>query len=512
MKLKEFSLITLLTLLSPLIFGYYFGVLDHDHYLPYLNKLLNPYLYLNDYYFSQPHFSYSPFNYFVVAISKITHLNLAWTHLLIYLFSLWLLYLSIYMLVKTLYKKSSIATTAVILFLLPKWAAQIGYMTHHFYFVSRDLSLGLSLLALNFILTKNSKVSALLLLLAALVNPLIPVPVGLLWLVTLSTNLNFVVLFNPQWMTILKKRGIYSFPHLWKWTGWGNLGLFLSLLATSWLALKQKIFGNYLKLIKQFLFICTGLFIFHLFITAIIPVPSLVQLQLLRSLNYILIISLIAFSAALNSLWHKSSFLVQLTAISALISIYLWNDHLTGWHFLGILILPILLVLKPKLKNKSINLPSLSLFVLILVFTHLLVKLFILKPQVNLPYYIYYPNPLINLDKYQNSFDLQTWAKNNTNVNDVFLVPPNLPGFRSFSERSIVADLKDGGVIFYSPEYAQTWQQRINDLTNYQQFNSSDFYSLLKTYSFNYLVVSNQHQSLDMIQVYSNPGFKVYKM
>jgi hypothetical protein len=157
-------------------------------------------------------------------------------------------------------------------------------------------------------------------------------------------------------------------------------------------------------------------------------------------------------------------------------------------------------------------LPPLSLFVLILVFTHLLVKLFILKPQINLPYYIYYPNPLINLDKYQNSFDLQTWAKNNTNVNDVFLVPPNLPGFRSFSERSIVADSKDGGVSFYSPEYAQTWQQRINDLKNYRQFNSSDYYNLLKTYSFNYLVVSSQHQSLDMTQVYSNPGFKVYKM
>ena len=185
MKLKHYLIVSLFTGLSPLIYGYYFGVIDHHHYLPYLNKILNPSLYPTDYYFSQPHFSYSPFNYLIAKFSQITQLNLAWTHLILYFLSLWLLYYAVYRLSLTIYKKTIVSLTALTLFILPKWAAQIGYLTHHFYFVSRDLSLGLSLIALNFILTKNWLKSALLLAIASIINPSISLPVGLFWLLRL---------------------------------------------------------------------------------------------------------------------------------------------------------------------------------------------------------------------------------------------------------------------------------------------------------------------------------------
>ena len=517
MKLKDYLIISLFTLVSPLIYGYYFGVIDHHHYLPYLNKILNPALYPADYYFSQPHFSYSPFNYFIVKFSQLTHLNLGWTHLVLYLVSLWLLYFAIYRLSSVIFKKSIVSITALTLFLLPKWAAQIGYLTHHFYFVSRDLSLALSLIALSFIISSNWLKSAALLALATLVNPSISLPVGLFWLVRFllslkkSKQFSFLPVIQKDWLTVLQNRGTYSFPHLWKWTGWGNLFLFFSLLGTSYLVFQRKLFGKYFKPLTQFLALCLFLFVFHFVIATIIPIPKLIQLQLLRALNYIFILSLISFAAALHQSYHSKQLLVKLASLLALVGVSLWGDHLTGWHFLAILTLPFIIILKPKLKT-SFKLPSFRLIVFGLVALHLLTKLLIIKPQIKLPFYFHYPNSLVNLDQYQSSYTLQVWAKQNTLVDSVFLIPPNLPGFRSFSERSIVADLKDGGVTFYSPIYAQDWHQRMNDLKNYRQLNLTDFRNLKTKYFFNYIVVKANHQPIDLPLVFKNLEFKVYKI
>jgi hypothetical protein len=518
MKLKDYLLISLVTILSPLIYGYYFGVIDHHHYLPYLNKILNSSLYPTDYFFSQPHFSYSPFNYFITGLSQLTNLNLAWIHLILYFICLWLLYYSVYRLSFTFYQKTSTSLLALTLFLLPKWAAQIGYLTHHFYFVSRDLSLAVALIALSFILKNQWLKSVLLLALAAIINPSIPIPVGLFWLLRLllkTSQSRFVAIVpigQKNWLNILQNRGTYSFPHLWKWTGWGNLGLFFSLLVTSFLVLNKKIFNQYFKEILQFIGLCLSLFVFHFIISAIIPIPELIQLQLLRALNYIFILSLISFAASLNQLFDSKSIIIQLTAILAYVGVYFWGDHLTVWHFMAILILPLTILLKPKPSFKFHFRISPYVITTTLIGTSLLIKLLIIKPQINLPYFIYYPNSLINLSQYKASFDLQSWAKHNTTVDSVFLIPPNLPGFRSFSERSIVADLKDGGVIFYSPDYANDWQQRMVDLQSYRDFNLDDFIKLSTKYPFNYLVVTQKHQPIELPIVFQNQEFKIYQI
>ena len=131
MNKKSFFITVFFAIISPLIHGYYYNVLDHHHYLPYLNKLLNPSLYVNDYYFSQPHFKYTLFNHLIVFIKKTTNLSFAWIHLIIFIFSLWLLYYAIYRLSFLLFKNRSISTLSMALFLLPKWAGS-GYQTHRF--------------------------------------------------------------------------------------------------------------------------------------------------------------------------------------------------------------------------------------------------------------------------------------------------------------------------------------------------------------------------------------------
>jgi hypothetical protein len=520
MKLKDYLIVTLLTLISPFIHGYYFGFIDQDFYLPYLNKILNPALYQNDYMFSQGHWAYSPFNYFIVFLKKITGLDLAGTDFLLFIITLWLLYLAIYSLTKTIYKKHEIAFLAVFLFIVPKWAAQIGHMTHQYYFVSRDLSLALSLLALNYLLRRRFISSFLLILVATFTNLSIPVPVGLLWVWLWLKKQKKFPLFafinlgqNQAWLEILRERGTYSFPHLWRWTSWGNFGLFLSLLGTSWLVLKDKLFSKYAYEMKLFLKICAGVFLFNFVITAIVPIIGLIQLQLVRTVNFIFIIALITFAAASYQLISFGPRLVKLAGLLAVTGIYFWGDHLTGWHFVIIWTLPALLILFPRLlKLKSQRFSHLSLFLILVLLVNLFIKLIIIKPQVFWPYYWHYPNVSISVTDFPNWLAIQVWAKQNTPPETVFLTPPSLHGFRSFSQRSIIGDLKDGAVVFYTWEYTKLWQDKMVTLKNYTQFRESDFIKIQQQYPFQYLIVASSHPALNFPLVYRNSDFFIYKI
>jgi len=509
MKLKDYLLITFLTLISPFIYGYYFGILDHDHKLPYINKLINPALYPNDYYFSQPQSTYSVFNYLVVFFQKLTNLSLPWLYLLLYLATLWLLLLAIYRLTYFIYKNKTISLLAVSFFFLPKWAAQIGYQTHQFYFVTRDLSLAFSLLVLTLILAQKKYLAGFWIIIAFIVNPLIPLPVAVFWLVHFIKLPLFA--FNSAWITSLKQRGTYSFPHLWRWTGWGNLVLFLSLLLIPFKFLKSKTFNQHTKTLKQFIFICLSLFLLQLFI-GIMPLPVLVQFQFLRAINFIFILSLIAFASFIYKIINSQSRLISLLAITAALAVYFWNLHLTIWHFILIWSLPAAILLYPK-KLKLIPAKlRLNSAILVLISLHAVYQLLVAKPQLDLPFYLRYQNPLVDVSDYSDWLAVQTWAKNHTPITAVLLTPPDRSGFRSFSQRSIVADAKDGGNIFYSQDFAEVWQQRINNLQSFDSFNLKGFQILKQKYPFDYLVLDNQHQLSELEPIYQNQSFAVYQL
>lgn len=511
MKRIDYLIITVLTLISPLLYGYYFGVLDHHHYLPYINKLLDPELYTSDYYFSQPHYLYSLFNWVIAGLSRWLNMSLSWVFLIVYLASLWLLNLAVYYLALTLFCQRTVSYLALGFWLLPKWAAQIGYLTHQFYFVSRDLSLGLALLALSFIIQGKFTISAWWVLIAALVNPTIAVPVAILWVwLWLKKRPIFPAV---AWMELMQKRGTYSFPLNWSWTGWGNMALFLSLLVFAAAVLKQKWLGFGRRVVWPFLIICGGLFVVHIVFSGMMPVPWLIQFQLLRSVNYIFVIALIVFAAAVHNLWIKGSWRLQLAIISSLAGVYFWGDHLTGWHFLAIWLLPAMWWLESKLKRDIRRFKvNLDLILTAIIGLHLVVNLFFIKPKVRLPDYWHYPGPLIEMEDYGDWLSVQLWVKNNTVKESIFLTPPNLSGFRSFSQRSIVADNKDGGLIFYSPEYAAQWQNRVEKLRGYNRFGEKDFLSISQDYPFDYLVVSSSHQPLNWKIVYRNPSFLIYQL
>lgn len=61
---------------------------------------------------------------------------------------------------------------------------------------------------------------------------------------------------------------------------------------------------------------------------------------------------------------------------------------------------------------------------------------------------------------------VQEWAKQNSALEDLFIVPPLLKteGFRVESERSSYGDWKDGTAMFFNPAYGYEWYERMKRL------------------------------------------------
>lgn len=59
---------------------------------------------------------------------------------------------------------------------------------------------------------------------------------------------------------------------------------------------------------------------------------------------------------------------------------------------------------------------------------------------------------------------VQDWARENTPRQAIFLTPPQLTGFRTFSERGVVGEWKDGTQQFFSNAYGYVWWERMRAL------------------------------------------------
>ncbi len=536
--------IFLVTLLSLVINGYYFNIIDHAFYLTYLNKIENSSLYLGDYLFSQAHLNYSLFNNFTVFMKKLFHIDYAWLYLLFFLISLFLSYYALFLLTSKFTKGNKAPFLAIIFFLAPKWVASVGHFTHARLFMPRDLALALALLTINFLLEKNFLISTPLLILCLIINPPIVPPLLLFYIYILvkKLKLSFKKLFfssliilsllvsilpnhlqklvegNPmdmEWFQIMQKRGSYSFPLLWRYTGWGNLFLFVSIMIFSILFFKRKLFGKYQKSVLSFLLISVLFFLLHTAFSSILPLPFLIQFQLLRSLTFITVFSLISFAIFLESSLEQKNNLYKIIAIAATLCVYLWGDHLTLWHFL-ILGFFIEFSFFPKKNSLKIPFPSLKInfpfLLLLFISLHGFLIIYLKKPAINLPYYLATPSfyTKLNEEKYCSWMETQLWAKNNTSPKSIFLTPPYLQGFRVFSQRTIVGESKDGGVIFYSVKYAKEWKKRMADLFEYFTNQEENILLLQKKYQFSYLAVEKDKFNLPFPKVFENSLYIIY--
>ena len=105
----------------------------------------------------------------------------------------------------------------------------------------------------------------------------------------------------------------------------------------------------------------------------------------------------------------------------------------------------------------------------------------------------------------------QIWAKNNTELDDVFITPPRLSGFRVFSQRSVVAEGRDGTLAFYDDGFAIKWRQRIQELSKIETLTTIEIEEIAQKYNAAYLVVP-KNINFQFNEVYENSEFRIYSL
>jgi hypothetical protein len=116
--------------------------------------------------------------------------------------------------------------------------------------------------------------------------------------------------------------------------------------------------------------------------------------------------------------------------------------------------------------------------------------------------------------------DVQMWAAAHTSPTARFATDPDEKGFRLFSGRSPVVEVKDGASAMFSRAYALEWDRRVQAMaeagvvdpdeeTELTEFSVEGLESLHRLYPFEY-VVGREPQDLPWPEVYRNQVFIVY--
>jgi hypothetical protein len=112
------------------------------------------------------------------------------------------------------------------------------------------------------------------------------------------------------------------------------------------------------------------------------------------------------------------------------------------------------------------------------------------------------------------------WTEAHTSPVARFATDPDEKGFRVFSERSPIVEVKDGASAMFSRTYAMEWDGRVQAMaaagvvdpdnkTELTSFSVEGLEALHQLYPFDY-VVGQQPQNLPWPEVYRNQVFVVY--
>jgi hypothetical protein len=309
----------------------------------------------------------------------------------------------------------------------------------------------------------------------------------------------------------------------------------------------------------------TGLLIFSFVFSYIIPVRFIVDLNLIRNAQYLLFI-LVCYTALLvvKTLQEKPIFIGVLTVpafallrfgdtigclaviiifcllaysstpkkalqlisiLGIVLMVFLIGKVFTGEKFslmairaleiiVGLLIVGYLLSLALKNAGQQMSLRKVLIFIPYLLF---------------LMNYSYYHYQHLRMEKQGGGFwqlqrnwiEMQNYVKNNTPKTALILIPHDMEmgGFRIFSERPIVMEYRDCGIVGFDYAAAVEWHKRLKELEPFKVFVDGPIEPVIKTaitkYKVNYIVFMNYLKipSNPVLQeVYHNDVFALYQV
>ena len=513
--MKVYFLIFAFSLLAMLTHGYAFGVSDQEIFIPYIINGYDNTLFAGDKLLDQESAKAS---FFYPAISFLLNF-VGIEHVFFVGFLIWqfLFFLALFWLSRVILKNEKLAVLSLLLYFSPKFIGGTATQTFDSFFGYRNIGIILLLVTLRYLLENNIIKASLVACLNLLVHPLSVIPSLIYFPVSLARkNLHLVIVsilllgltalwmgriagidttsrlghfLDNDWLSIIRERNNFLFASQWSIYGWGSFFIYFLPIVI----FLNKLTKNLRRNLVKFLLASTIVFVVNFFLLEVLASPFFASFQLVRSFNPLAYVGLSMTTFLLTG----SNFITRAVGIVAFLSIA------TNQFYIYLICAFLFLITKMVSKFRFTDNIARNTFFLLLVPTTF--YWLILNFQTNkLEKVIEYPKPQSDWIK------AQMWAKENTKKNEIFLTDPYLTGFRIYSQRSIVGDVKDGGVNIYSPDFAKYWYGVMRNTRGLKNFNDRDVRSLKESFQFNYLITYNNHV-LTYPVIYSNQKYRIYK-
>lgn len=538
-------LFALSTILTICIMGYHFGTFDQAIHIPFLKKFSDPTLFPNDHFFDLRFIHVSFFWFFFIPFYRIGLLEISM--FLVYVAVIYATFWAVWKLSKTLFQNPYVSFLSVITFILP----HVGFgmlPLIEFSLLNRTFVLPFLLLSLDLYLRKRYLTTYFLLgilynfhvvsvnfvLAMVLFDSILRIwEIG--WKKVVSSMVLFVIAALPvliwkmkvapvdfsiqkQWYEIISKGILY---HLFAILPLNPLLLMLTISGIGTIMLF--FIGKHLhkssaldRTITHFVMAVLIILAVEFVTSEWLPVAIIMESQIIRAGLFVLLFGYLYFINGLVTTYFKEGvdngakfffmFLVVLLSVSPMTLVIVWLIHR---------------------RYSSITWLKIMTFCACIFFVS---SLFIVS-QLQ----IWYPGIHIFAKKGPD-YDVQMWARNHTNKDDVFITPPQWWWFynlewRVVSERSTVVTLFDLAEAAFSPEYIKYWIPRFQavapgilnrfngNVFESRKMTAEAFYSLSPQqfidishqYHAHYLVVEKPH-SYPFHLVYENSIFLVYQL
>lgn len=517
--MKHWLKLCIISLIAIVVHGYQYGTSDQEIFIPYILKSTNKALFSGDALFNQNSAHLSFFYPAVGLLVKFIDIQIVF--FVGYLIFQVIFLACIYRLAKFLLKDKRLAYFSLLPFILPKFIGGSATQTFDTFFGYRTVGIIFVIFYLGYLIKKKYLNALIIATAGALFHPLSIIPsiftlpvmlmsnskakykdslkiigvstllVALLYFVLNRSFFDQLLIKDETWRSIIKIRDGYIFVSTWRGQGWAAFFLYPTLI----ILFITKLHKDIRKSILTISSVSLILFLVNAYIVEILKFPGFTQFQLVRAVAPIAYIGL-TLSPLLLKFKNKT---VNITGTVAFLFLCL---NLFYYFLVMIAIFLICrLLIKDERQSKFSRYSFIfTLFVIVLIYLCL-----------NYKSYSSFQNK-IQFPKIEDDWiNLQKWVNKNTNVSEKFMVPPDKTGFRIFSQRSIVGDLKDGAVVVYSQEYANYWFNLTQSTRDYKKLNDQDFFTLKQKYNFNFIVTTNK-QKLDSEIIYKNKLYTLYKM
>lgn len=537
-------------------------------YIPYLEKLQNPNLFSKDILFDAFRFHLSLFYEIIIFVSNFLRLSIFNIFYFLSLLTFFAIALFSFMIAQIVFNNKKISYLALLFLMASKYSLAYEAIGLNLQQVTQTtIAIAMALYVIYLFLIKKINLSFFILGLMANIQPIITFQLVLVLTFSqlfkirdkfehlinfknILTQYCFTLIgalpiltwvfilkkqsvlsaswfsYSPEWFEIVKLRISHHFlPSRWGFTCWLLGFIFFCIFLTSiiWKNKKHNLGGKDGIIIKM-MYGFIPIFILGS-VGEVVPIPLILLVEIFRVFVFFNFFCVLYGSYLVYELIKSDQLLKQLVGIILGFYLFLpttvvYNLYISKPVFLGPLIVLLIFVCLIIINNRhKINKKSIQQIGLAVLLIFLLVSS-IRRLYLNYKYWGY-----LSLDNSQDKLwqETQKWAKNNTPQDALFIVPPNIYGFRIYSQRSIVGTFKDGASMLFHPTLYHDWGQRMLDLGvtkemvkgaylfNYKEIRDLDYIdALTKKYQANYLVSS--WPDLKLTKAYSNEKYSIYKL